>query len=661
MADSNIEQLLKQILGTKLGKDMRQAIHDGIEQCYEDGKVGAVDLVARQRIDNLAKLQEGSTTGDAELMDIRVGADGKVYESAGEAVRGQFANSVSFDHYIGKANSDTYAGNVKKIGDLNPHKSYLIWHNAYSTFSDIDESIKEYLGNTTISYFIIGAALWCMPETEQYVNTTYTIPVILYTAKNSVLVCMYTGATDKNKKLILKYVIPRLDPTLSIEGRAADAKAVGDMFANSVSFDHYIGKANSDTYAGNVKKIGDLNPHKSYLIWHNAYSTFSDIDESIKEYLGNTTISYFIIGAALWCMPETEQYVNTTYTIPVILYTAKNSVLVCMYTGATDKNKKLILKYVIPRLDPTLSIEGRAADAKAVGDMFSDLNDRVGDTTLTNLISPDGSKWTIQVSNSGAIISIPVIPNNALFIGNSILLGFGEFGMAASDAEHDYYHYISSLNPKGSYARLSGSGFEGSTSTRIATQWMNDVLLPELNNELDLVIVQLGDNVNTEEKRRTFSETCKMILEFIRTHAPNARVVWVGSWYAKELKTTYEKACKETGCMYVDITDITGANKIGGIYTVSQSTSTDYSVDSFEVLEGKQIKIYFTVGGNQYDATVHYDSYSSNAGVSVTIVGKEKVITSSGIASHPGNNGMLSIANRIAYKLGMIAQEGDIK
>ena len=293
--------------------------------------------------------------------------------------------------------------------------------------------------------------------------------------------------------------------------------------------------------------------------------------------------------------------------------------------------------------------------------MFSDLNDRVGDTTLTNLISPDGSKWTIQVSNSGAIISIPVIPNNALFIGNSILLGFGEFGMAASDAEHDYYHYISSLNPKGSYARLSGSGFEGSTSTRIATQWMNDVLLPELNNELDLVIVQLGDNVNTEEKRRTFSETCKMILEFIRTHAPNARVVWVGSWYAKELKTTYEKACKETGCMYVDITDITGANKIGGIYTVSQSTSTDYSVDSFEVLEGKQIKIYFTVGGNQYDATVHYDSYSSNAGVSVTIVGKEKVITSSGIASHPGNNGMLSIANRIAYKLGMIAQEGDIK
>ena len=70
--------------------------------------------VERKRIDNLTTLSEGSTTGDAELIDGRIGADGTIYPNIGEAIRTQYSNLSNV-----LLRKKTYSGNEININEVN--------------------------------------------------------------------------------------------------------------------------------------------------------------------------------------------------------------------------------------------------------------------------------------------------------------------------------------------------------------------------------------------------------------------------------------------------------------------------------------------------------------------------------------------------------------
>ena len=226
------------------------------------------------------------------------------------------------------------------------------------------------------------------------------------------------------------------------------------------------------------------------------------------------------------------------------------------------------------------------------------------------LIAPNGKKYKIIVDNNGDLSTEPIEFNKVLYIGNSLLLGFGTHGMASYDISTDYYaklnNLLSAKVENYSSDRISGVPIETGTNINDVDDYINNNIINKLSNDTDLVIIQLGDNTsNNSQALSLFETSANHLINAIKNISPSAKIVWVGTWY-------------NIGIMLPIINSIVQNNNI-----------------SFINISGLNIPSNCSSVGSEY--------IDSNNQV--------KTITSEGVASHPGNAGHLAIANLINNSL----------
>lgn len=151
---------------------------------------------------------------------------------------------------------------------------------------------------------------------------------------------------------------------------------------------------------------------------------------------------------------------------------------------------------------------------------------------------------------------------NILAIGNSITLHpvcsywWGSWGMAASSMDKDYIHQVqaglSQKYPAVSLDIISVQNWETSSSRSKQLAKFDT----QLANAYDLVIIQLGENVND---MTTFKKDFNKLVSHVQDAQPNAKIVVVGDyWYRYGRDAAQKDVALKHGCSFIDISKIRG-------------------------------------------------------------------------------------------------------
>lgn len=253
--------------------------------------------VLKERMDTFTQLPSGSTSGDAELHDIRVGANGVTYNTAGDAVRGQYSQLKEDLGNKNNLNTDNKSNLVNAINEVNNRfispvaEAVREWLNEHpeATTTVQDESltykkfVKGTLGYVTPEMFgavgdgvtddtnAIKTAISSGFDVKLGDNKTYAISVIdeelllndmkLYSDKRSTIKCLLNSSETGLSNVGFHYCFNFKGSNFEIKNVTFDANSDWVERPNKESgseWDNYYSKRNSTIVNTRIKNAKNV-------------------------------------------------------------------------------------------------------------------------------------------------------------------------------------------------------------------------------------------------------------------------------------------------------------------------------------------------------------------------------------------------------------------
>ena len=232
----------------------KNEIQDNAEQIEQNE---ADIITTNQRIDNIIALPDGSTTADAELVDIRTGANGITYSSAGNSVRGQIKE-------------------IRNYGMINLTDAMLHTNTTYGGVTGLWANDKQSItwsgtSNQTIinDLFINGSSLPTGMENDKYYYIDYhstNVEFLIYDYSGGSV-----GSTLVNTKSSVLFKVPHTCTGLIIRLRIQNGTAVSETVSPIImnGYDYNTISTNAS------QALGYKGEHPDYL-----YTSCNDVDKT---------------------------------------------------------------------------------------------------------------------------------------------------------------------------------------------------------------------------------------------------------------------------------------------------------------------------------------------------------------------------------------------